>query len=524
MRNRLHPPKTPSPGGSSRRSAERARLTPLRRWPKRVLLAANVLVALSLLSAGAIYGYVRWRFGSIATVAASHLTPVAPGAGGKRTADGLSPENILLIGNETRAGQHGFGDPTYYSGSLSDVIMVVHLDPATGRASLLSIPRDLFVPMPAGSPVGPYQKIDAALNDGVNGPNNLIAAITEDLGIPINHYIELKFDGAQAMVDALGGIKVDFPDRLYDATSRLDITTTGCQLLNGATALQLIRSRHVQYDAPGSPSDPAHWPADPQSDLSRIARDQLVMRILVKTAESEGLTNPFKLNSFVGALLSQVIIDPGLTGQLQALVTHFRHFNPSTAPELTLPVTQVGGASGYSYAGAAIGDVDFAVQPADNATIAAWDSRALPPPAAPAAVRVVNLAGAYHLAATTASALSADGLPATVEGDAPVPANETETLVNYPPGNVAQALSVEAHLQGAAVLRLDPTLAPGTITVDAGSVLAVAPAQPSTPQPSTPQPSSPTTQSAPATIPTPGDQTPSSATNSLASWEPRACA
>jgi hypothetical protein len=56
------------------------------------------------------------------------------------------------------------------------------LDPKTNTASILSIPRDLFVPMPAGSPVGTYEKIDAALNDGKNGPDNLIQAITDDLG------------------------------------------------------------------------------------------------------------------------------------------------------------------------------------------------------------------------------------------------------------------------------------------------------------------------------------------------------
>ena len=59
--------------------------------------------------------------------------------------------------------------------------------------------------MPAGSPVGPYQKIDAALNDGAQGPDNLIEAITDDLGIPINHYIELNFDGFEQTVNAIYG-------------------------------------------------------------------------------------------------------------------------------------------------------------------------------------------------------------------------------------------------------------------------------------------------------------------------------
>ena len=45
-------------------------------------------------------------------------------------------------------------------------MMVLHLDPVNHTASILSIPRDLFSPMPANSPVGSYQKMDAALNDG----------------------------------------------------------------------------------------------------------------------------------------------------------------------------------------------------------------------------------------------------------------------------------------------------------------------------------------------------------------------
>jgi hypothetical protein len=111
---------------------------------------------------------------------------------------------------------------------------------------------------------------------------------------------------------------------------------------------------------------------------------------------------------------------PGLKDQLISLATHYRHLNPSTGPETTLPettlpettlpVTQVGGAHGYYFGGAAIGDVEFPVQPADNQVIAAWDGSALPTPTAPASVVVDNLAGTYHLAASTAAALTAAGL------------------------------------------------------------------------------------------------------------------
>jgi LCP family protein required for cell wall assembly len=469
----------------------------------------NVVVATSLVGASAVYAYVKWRLDSIPTRAAPHLTSVKQNPGGlQKESGGLAPENILLIGNQTRAGQVGFGDPKLLSGSLSDVIMLVHLDPVNHTASLLSIPRDLFVPMPAGSPVGPYQKIDAALNDGANGPDNLIAAITADLGIPINHYVELEFNGSEAMVNALGGIRVDFPAELYDSSSGLFIGRTGCQLLSGAQALALIRARHLQYDAPGSPGDARYWPADPESDLSRIARDQVIVRVLVSTAESEGLTNPIKLNNFIGALVGDLLMDPGLKNQVTDLALQYRHFDPFTASELTLPVTVV---SGYHYAGSIIGDVDFADQPADNAAIRAWDPEAFPAPVMPTAVSVRNLAGTRNLATRTAADLAADGLPAVATGDLSVPASQTETLIKYAPGQIAQAIDVEDHLLGAVVLQPDPTQPPGTVTVEAGSTLAVAPSPGAA------------ASGAATSVPTPGGQNPSPAAAPLPWWEPRPC-
>jgi LCP family protein required for cell wall assembly len=434
---------------------------PVRRWPRRVLVAFNILAALALITVGSAYGYARWRLDSIRTIAAPHLSVVAPTA---HKSDGLTAENILLIGNETRAGLTNpteiqqFGSPQIYSGSLSDVIMILHLDPARNTASILSIPRDLFVPMPPGSPVGPYQKIDAALNDGAKGPDNLIQTITDDFGIAINHYIELNFDGFQQTVNAIGGINVDFPEPLFDGTSLLNIPTTGCQHLNGT----------------------------------------------------------------------------------QALITHYRHLNPNAVPETTLPVTQVGGASGYYYAGAAIGDVDFPVQPADSRVIAAWDQSSVPAPVAPASVTVRNITNTYRLAAQAGSALAADGLHVVTTTSATIPAATTETLIHYHPGQVADALAVMSHLSGAVMLQSDATIPAGSVTVDAGSLLTVAasPAAAAT-APATTTPATtvaaptttPTTRTAPSTTvprsatagPTPGGQTPSSSSDQLQPWDPRPC-
>lgn len=488
----------------------------------------------------AVYGYVRFRLDSIRTLAAPHLSKTVAGVDG---AGGLQPENILLIGNQSRANispseaQH-FGSPQALAGSLSDVIMIMHLDPAKNTASLLSIPRDLFVPMPPGSPVGPYQKIDAALNDGKNGPDNLIQAITTDFGIPINHFVELEFDGFQNTVNALGGISEYFPEPLYDKQSGLSIPNPGCIHLNGAAALALVRARHLQYDPLGDNAPRSSWPYDPESDLSRIVRDHTFLRVLASTAKSQGLTNPLTLNAFLGAVINQITVDNGLKSQLINVASHYRHLNPGAIPELTLPITTVGGASGYRYGGANIGDVDFPVQPADNQVIAQWDGSALPAPKPATQAGVFNLAGSYNLASKTAAALSADGVAAVVGGNKPVPASTTETFIDYPPGGLAQALYVAQYLTGAVMLHQIPTIPLGTVDVEAGSLLKVIPPASASgdgsgaPALSTaPSIGSATTvaghpvNTPPSTvaIPTPGGEKPSSASDQVQPWDPTAC-
>lgn len=121
-------------GLHSRRAVARKHI-PAARWPRRVLISTNIIAALGLIIVAGAYGYARWRLDEIKTIAAPHLTKEHLSAG-ERASDGLLPENILLIGNETRSGLTNqqeiaqFGSPQLYSGSLSDVIMILHIDPS----------------------------------------------------------------------------------------------------------------------------------------------------------------------------------------------------------------------------------------------------------------------------------------------------------------------------------------------------------------------------------------------------------
>ena len=72
-----------------------------------------------------------------------------------------------------------------------------------------------------------------------SGPDLLIQTIEQDLGIPINHYVSVT-SSVSGMVNALGGVAMDFRPGEGRYTG-LDVTTTGCQVVNGTTALQLVQ-------------------------------------------------------------------------------------------------------------------------------------------------------------------------------------------------------------------------------------------------------------------------------------------
>jgi len=521
------------------------------------LIGANALVLLCLAAAATAYAYVQHIVGQIKTGPQAHIVcaycTVGNGtlpAPDRRTKNGMNAENILLIGNETRLGltpeqQQQFGSSLTYNGQLADIIMILHLDPVNYTASLLSVPRDLFSPMPLNSPVGPYQKIDAALNDGSEGPDNIVAAIEQDYGIPINGYIELNFNGFINSVNALGGINVYFPEPVYDAESLLNIATPGCKHLNGTEALELVRARHLQYDPPGDTEPRYDWPYDPESDLARIVRTHTFMKIVAGTAIKDGKTNPLNAISFLDAISKEIEVNQSLKNQLISLVTYYRHVNPNAVEETTLPTSGVPNA--YYYAGASIGDVLFPVQPADNRVIKAWDPQAFPKAVVPRSVSVVSLTGSYYDAEEAGQALESHGLRVTSEVAGEVPASPTETLVLYPPvtathrQGLANALYVMKYLSGAVMMEQASSVPAGTVQVQVGSLVTVsekattttssstatAAATTSTTLATTTSTSASTTSTTHApttttTVPTP-DGVVSSAADQEEPWDPRSC-
>jgi polyisoprenyl-teichoic acid--peptidoglycan teichoic acid transferase len=293
---------------------------------RRALAAAIVgmLVVTGVAVAGG-YSYARLRVGQVASVHLPGLSPAPPPG---------RPMNLLVVGSDTRQGlrhqdQGRFGA---VEGQRGDVILLVRLVPSSRRAVILSIPRDLYVPV-AGS--GGRAKINAALG---KGPERLVETIRADFGIPVSHYLLVDFDGFRAVVDAIGGIRLDFPYPARDDdngrnNSGLLIPAPGCRRLDGEQALALARSRYYQYRGADG-----RWHADPGYDLGRIRRQQVLLRALAAQAPSRGLSDPLRADAMLAAVASHLTRDDTLTvGRAVRLAGQFRRFRPGSLVGLTIP-------------------------------------------------------------------------------------------------------------------------------------------------------------------------------------------
>ena len=515
------------------------------------------LLTLIVLIAGAGLGFFWYENNRIHRVAVKHLAKV------RTTGAQKDVENILLIGSTTRCGLQqqstafGYCDEGV-TGVNSDVVMILHLDPDHHRVSILSIPRDTFVPN--ARPDG-VNKIDAALG-APEGPGQLIAAITDDFGIPIQHYVELNFDSFQGIVNALGGIKMYFPMPVYDAESSLNIPTTGCVSLNGFQALAVVRARHLQYQPPDDAGLSTYdWPYDPQSDLSRIRRDHEFLRVLATAVAQRGLGDLLTDLQLLNSLAPNLEVDQGFSTLAMAnLVLTFHNVNPNSVPEYTLPVVEDG--EEYLYQGGNYGDIVFPVQPEDQQVVAQFlgtsptdDATGQPLPSAGSfTVAVEDGSGDYDGGADAGWDLGVRGFHVTSVTETSAPASTTETTILYSnPDQLDDALRVQSALSGLAVLGYDPGLI-GTgsggstgNTIDVGSVLpssdsadvvvvtgsnfSVNPPA-TTPSPTTvPSSSAPTSSIPPTTTTTttgplansPNLSAPSSAVEALEPWDPRSC-
>jgi LCP family protein required for cell wall assembly len=266
---------------------------PLR--PSRIGTAFLILAGLLsfLLTAGsavAIYG-IKYFDRQLKTV---HIN---------RTDDTSSPQqcnkrpcNFLILGSDSRKGlskkeQQKIGTgPGAVEGQRADTIIVVNVNTAEDRTTVLHIPRDLLVSIPKHG----QNKINSAFQ---YGPNAMVQTVEKLTGLDINHYVQINFAGFEGLVDALGGVDICVNKTLVDPLAGLDLPHAGCYHLNGRRALAFVRARHVEGDT--------------IPDFSRIARQQQFMRAVIDKLLSASalLKNPVGL---FNAVKDNLVVDDGL--------------------------------------------------------------------------------------------------------------------------------------------------------------------------------------------------------------------
>jgi LCP family protein required for cell wall assembly len=303
------------PQHAAGRAPGRPPKTARRRVRRTILLSAAGLL-LIVLGTG---GFLGWRayanlhkvFHGTQTVAALASKPVTPDL---LKGEGDGRVNILLL---------GIGGPGHEGPDLTDTIVVMSVDPVNNTATMVSVPRDLWVQQPVNY-FGKQQKINAAYESGKYhylghldssnanaaaveaGFGSIDQAIKNVLGVTINYHALVNFQAFRQAIDTVGGVTVDVPTQLYDPTMAWEnhwnpvLAPAGVQQMDGVKALLYARSRETT------------------SDFARSQRQrQILLALKDKVLTAGTLSNPAKIDGLMNAFGNNVYSDLSTQGAMR---------------------------------------------------------------------------------------------------------------------------------------------------------------------------------------------------------------
>lgn len=171
----------------------------------------------------------------------------------KQNNNSANKKNILFVGD---------------ANGLSDTIFVASFAKDKKEIEMLSIPRDTYYPRP-GYNNPSEKKINAAYSE--QKIDGLKSAVEDLLGINIDNYVILSYEGFKEIIDTIGGVEVNIPfnmkydDNVADPPLHINLKK-GLQILNGEEALQFVRYRHGYTDG----------------DIGRINAQQEFLKAFIK--------------------------------------------------------------------------------------------------------------------------------------------------------------------------------------------------------------------------------------------------
>ena len=442
-------------GGPATRVGPRAvRAT---RRKRRTLIVSAAMSGVVLASSGVAWAFQGYVTGNIKKVDPFEGLGSRPDTGPKGAMniliagvdrrDGMSPEQLdrMHLGRET--------------GTRSDTLMLVHLSANHDKVTIVNLPRDSLVTIPAHESNGSEGARGTRIPDRpgkltwsyqFGGPALTVKTIERTTGVRVHHYVEVNFLGFVKMVDALGGVTVCTEQPINDRRSGLQLPA-GRNHLDGLHGLAFTRAR---YSLTGG------------SDLSRIGRQQQFIAAMMQRALSTSmLTDPVKFTKFLNASLETVRADPDLAKNLNALARQMKGLSTDSVVFADVPladpdyVASINGSaqSTVLWDGRAAGTLFNQIKE-DEPVISPAPATPQPSPSGKPAltvpperitVRVLNGVGTPGVARRAAGQLHKAGfVPIVVPGTADEIGQRT-TVIEYGPARADSARTLAAAIPGA---------------------------------------------------------------------------
>ena len=239
------------------------------------------------------------------------------------------PFTVLLLGSDD--------DAKFVPERLNTQSMIlVRIDPNTKQATMLSIPRDLWVQIPNQG----WGKISWAYQEG--GTQGAIAAVESNFQVHVDDYVWIGLNGLVRLVDKLGGVNLQVTNPVMDNYYPADLNTTdpygyyrvavlpGATHMDGVHALQYVRSRH----------------GDARGDFARSERQQqLLLSIKAEAAHLNAADLPSLAGAFNGEIKTSIGLD-----KARALISIANDFSGPSVHRIVLvpPYTSDGWVAGQS--------------------------------------------------------------------------------------------------------------------------------------------------------------------------------
>jgi LCP family protein required for cell wall assembly len=298
------------------------------RRQRRFLMITGAMSAFVLLTSGGAWAFQNYVTGAIDRVSVGGLGKGKDAPKGAMT--------ILVAGVDRREGltkaQQKAAKLGSEAGERSDTMLLMHISRDHDRVTVVNLPRDSYVTIPAHKSNGsegakgaqvPSRpgKLTWAYQFG--GPDLTVNTIKRSTGVSIDHYVEVNFYGFVSMVDALGGVDVCTEQPINDKKSGL-VLPAGTSHVDGLKALSFARAR---YTLTGG------------SDLGRIDRQQQFMAAMMKRALStKTLSDPSKSTRFLNAALKSLRVDEELADGLPKLADQMKGLSTDSLTFAKLPL------------------------------------------------------------------------------------------------------------------------------------------------------------------------------------------